>query len=197
MELAQEKGGSCLITTLPLEKYGFAIQGKRDFRDLLRMRYRKPLVRLPSICACGAAFSLDHSQICMRGGFVNLRHNEGEHLWAHTCSKLFNDVEAEPALEPLDDEKMIYKSAITTDEARSDVRVRGFWGNRQNAFFELRYFYPFASSHNSKSLESCFQSIARSRKREYRQRITQVDNASFTPMIMTPTGPWGQRWRSR
>ena len=67
MELAQEKGGSCLITTLPLEKYGFAIQGKRDFRDLLRMRYRKPLVRLPSICACGAAFSLDHSQICMRG----------------------------------------------------------------------------------------------------------------------------------
>ena len=131
MEVAQEKGGSALISTLPLEKFRFAFHGKRDFRDLLRMRYRKPLDRLPYICACGAAFSLDHSQIYKLGGFIHMRHNEGERLWAYTCSKIFKDVEAEPILEPLDDEKMHYKSAITTDDARSDVRVRGFWGNKQ------------------------------------------------------------------
>jgi hypothetical protein len=191
MELAQAKGGSALISTLPLDKLGFAFHGKRDFRDLLRMRYRKPLDRLPCICTCGAAFSLDHSQICKLGGFIHMRHNEGERLWAYTCSKIFKDVEAEPILEPLDDEKMYYKSAITTDDARSDVRVRGFWGNKQNAFFEMRYFYPFASSYNSKSLDSCFKSIAQTRKREYEERIVRVDNGSFTPMIMTTTGSMG------
>ena len=120
-----------------------------------------------------------------------MRHNEGERLWAYTCSKIFKDVEAEPILEPLDDEKMHYKSALTTDDARSDVRVRGFWGNKQNAFFEMRYFYPFASSYNSRSLESCFKSIAQTRKREYEERIVRVDNGSFTPMIMTTTGSMG------
>ena len=40
MDVAQEKGGSCIITTLPLEKYDLAFKSKRDFRDLLRMRYR-------------------------------------------------------------------------------------------------------------------------------------------------------------
>ena len=86
---------------------------------------------------------------------------------------------------------MLYKSAITTDDARSDVRVRGFWGNKQNAFFEMRYFYPFASSYNSRSLESCFKGIAQTRKREYEERIVRVDNGSFTPMIMTTTGSMG------
>ena len=40
MDLAQERGISAILTTLPLEKYGFAIRAKRDYRDLLRMRYR-------------------------------------------------------------------------------------------------------------------------------------------------------------
>ena len=177
--MAQEKGGSCLFTTLPLERFGFAFSGKRDFRDLLRMRYRKPLDRLPTVCACGAVYSLDHSQICKLGGFIHLRHNEAERLWAHTCSKIFNDVEAEPGLEPMEGEKLRYKSAITTDEARSDVRVRGFWGNKQNAFFEMRYFYPFASSYRAKTLQTCFKSIALTRRREYEERIVRVDTGSF------------------
>jgi hypothetical protein len=91
----------------------------------------------------------------------------------------------------MEGEKLRYKSAITTDEARSDVRVRGFWGNKQNAFFEMRYFYPFASSYRAKTLQTCFKSIALTRRREYEERIVRVDNGSFTPMIMTTTGSMG------
>ncbi len=42
-------------------------------------------------------------------------------------------------------------SARTEDDCRSDIvaRVRGFWRDpeQQNAFFEFRVFYPFASSY--------------------------------------------------
>jgi len=152
MDVAQAKGGSCLVTVLPLEKYGFAFRGKRDFDDLIRQRYRKPIRRLPTTCPCGAPFSLDHSQICKLGGFVGMRHDEGKKIWAVANSKVFRDVEVEPQLEQLDDETLDYKTANRDQEARSDVRVRGFYGNQQNAFFDHKVFYPFfALSYSKKS----------------------------------------------
>ena len=47
-------------------------------------------------------------------------------------------------LQELDVEKLKYASANRADDARADVRVRGFWGNLKNAFFIFRVFYPFA-----------------------------------------------------
>ena len=76
IKYASEKGASNILTTLPLEKYGFAIKAKKDFRDLLCLRYRRPVKRLPSSCVCGAKYSLDHSQICKRGGFIHMRHDD-------------------------------------------------------------------------------------------------------------------------
>ena len=77
------------------------------------------------------------------------------------------------------------------DEARSDVRVRGFFVEQQNAFFDFRVFYPFASSHNTKSPAQLFKKIASDKKREYEQRMIEVDNASFIPMIMSSSGMMG------
>ena len=37
-------------------------------------------------------------------------------------------------------------SAIRS-EARGDVRVTGFWGRRQDAFFDVRVFHPNAPSY--------------------------------------------------
>jgi hypothetical protein len=193
MDVAQAKGGSCLVTVLPLEKYGFAFRGKRDFDDLIRQRYRKPIRRLPTTCPCGAPFSLDHSQICKLGGFVGMRHDEGKKIWAVANSKVFRDVEVEPQLEQLDDETLDYKTANRDQEARSDVRVRGFYGNQQNAFFDHKVFYPFALSYSKKSLASCFQNIEKKCRREYEQRINRVDNGSLTPMVMSSTGSMGPR----
>jgi hypothetical protein len=191
MDVAQEKGGSCIITTLPLDKYDLAFKSKRDFRDLLRMRYRKDIPKLPVTCVCGKSFTLDHSQICKRGGFIHMRHDKQKLLFAENCGKVYNDVEVEPELDQIAGEVLDLKTANRSDEARSDVRVGGFWGKKQNAFFEHRVFYPFAKSHLSDSISNNYRTIANKRRNEYLQRITDVDNGSFTPMIMSTSGTMG------
>ena len=50
---AKEKMASSVFTTRPLKKYGFCFPNKRDFRDLIAMRYHREPEGLPSICSCG------------------------------------------------------------------------------------------------------------------------------------------------
>jgi hypothetical protein len=89
MSAAQEKGASPVITTLPLERYGFALS-KQDYQDYLLMRYRWPLSGLPTTCACGKRFSVDHSQICHLGGFVNRRHDDIRDELTEELQKVFS-----------------------------------------------------------------------------------------------------------
>ena len=95
-------------------------------------------------------------------------------------------------LDSLSGEKFKYNSANRSQDAKLDVRVRGFWGNKKDAFFEFRVFYPFASSLAKKSVEASFGHMSKARKREYQERINQVDNGSFTPMILASTGGTGE-----
>jgi len=133
MLTAQEKGASVLVTTLPIKRHGFALT-KNEFRDQVNMRYRWPLPDLPTTCACGSHFSIDHSQICHLGGFINMRHDELRNLLADSVSQVLKDVEIEPRLQPLTGELLLQKTAIRTNDVRSDIRARGFWTEQQNAF---------------------------------------------------------------
>ena len=99
LDVASEKGASAVFSTRPVEEFGFSFRSKRDFRDLLALRYSKSVSSLPVKCACGADYSVDHSQICKKGGFIIHRHNELEVLWAKECKKVFADVALEPHLQ--------------------------------------------------------------------------------------------------
>ena len=66
-----------------------------------------------------------------------------------------------------------------------------FFTKEQNAFFEFRIVYPFALSYLKMTPADLYQHVAHLRKMEYEQRINQVDNGSFTPMIMLSTGGMG------
>ena len=191
IQYASEKGASNILTTLPLEKYGFAIKAKKDFRDLLCLRYRRPVKRLPSSCVCGAKYSLDHSQICKRGGFIHMRHDDPKNCFLLACSQVHRDTQSEPHLEPVSGEQFRHKSAITSDDARSDARVRSFWSRMRNAFFEFRVFYPFARSYSDLEPSAVYKLQANARKREYAQRIRDIEDGDFTPMIMASTGGMG------
>ena len=69
------------------------------------MRYMKPIPNLPQICACGKSYSVDHSQMCGKAGFIHMRHDNQNRLWAERCKECRNDVEIEPLLEPLTGEE--------------------------------------------------------------------------------------------
>ena len=77
------------------------------------------------------------------GGFVTIRHNNLRDFEANLSRKVHNDVELEPALQPLDGEHV---KGISGDEARPDVRARGVWRPGQNAFFDIRVTNPNAQS---------------------------------------------------
>ena len=75
IDLAKEKGASSWLTTLPIKEFGFCLH-KGAFSDALALRYGLPLSRLPSHCACGRSFTVEHALSCSRGGFPIIRHNE-------------------------------------------------------------------------------------------------------------------------
>ena len=75
-KLAMMKGGSSLLTTLPLESKNFSLN-KQKFYDALSLRYRWTPKYLPSVCSCCKRFDVDHAMSCMKGGFgVHRRHDD-------------------------------------------------------------------------------------------------------------------------
>ena len=84
-----------------------------------------------------------------------------------------------------------HRSANTKSDARADIRVRGFWTDSQNAFFHTRVFYPHAPSYRNRNLSSLFKSFESAKKREYAERITQIEHGSFTPLVFSSCGGMG------
>jgi hypothetical protein len=188
---AQEKGSSVVVTTLPLKRFNFALS-KHEFRDQILMRYRWPVPDLPMTCACGSPFTVDHSQICHVGGFINMRHDEVRNLLATEIKEVLKDVEMEPVLTPLTGETLQPQSANSQDDARADIRARGFWNRMQDAFFDVRVFYPHASSYVTRTLPSLYATFEKSKKREYLDRIVHIEQGSFTPLVFSSMGGMGK-----
>eukprot|EP00794_Sanderia_malayensis_P014696 gene14696-biopygen11793 len=189
-DLACMKGASSWLTTLPLSSENFVLN-KREFYDAIHLRFRWPLKFLPSSCPCGKKFDVDHAMSCAKGGFVYQRHDETHDLFAHLMKEVYNDVKVEPHLQPITGESLP-SSANVSLEARLDVSARGFWQRGQLAFFDVRVINPFAKSHMSQKLSTAFSSSEKEKKRQYNQRIIDVEHGSFSPLVFTPYGGCGR-----
>ena len=76
-------------------------------------------------------------------------------LTAKSMTEVYHDVHVE-YLQPVTAEVLAGASSISTDGARLDVAVKGFWGGRhEQAFFDIRVFNPLAKSNNLPIL-SCY-----------------------------------------
>ena len=188
-DLAQMKGASNWLTTLPLKAENFDLS-KREFFDAIAIRYRWNMKHLPERCACGKSFSLDHALSCPKGGFIYQRHNELRDSIAYLISEVKNDVTIEPHLEPLTGEQLP-AGTIQSDGARADISASGFWTRGQRAFFDIKVFNAYAQRYSRQSLRSSFVANEREKKRCYNNRIIQVDKGSFTPLIFSTNGGMG------
>ena len=185
-DLSQMKGASNWLTALPIELENVTLN-KREFADAIALRYRWQLKRLPTVCPCGKPYDVDHAMNCMKGGFINQRHNRVRNLLANVLSEVQKDVAIEPVLMPITGEELP-DAANTADEARLDISARGFWQEGQRAFFDVRVFNPFAPTHLQSSIAKCFDSNEREKKRRYNQRVIQIEHGTFSPLIFTPYG---------
>ena len=79
------------------------------------------------------------------------------------------------------------------DRARLDIAVDGFWGaSRERAYLDVRVFNPFAVSNRRQSLPSVYRAQENEKKRQYSERVREVEHASFTPLVLSATGGWAR-----
>ena len=151
--------------------------------------------RLPEICECGSKFTTEHALSCKKGGFVTLRHNQIRNITAKLLKEVCHDVRIEPHLQKLTGESLVEKMANETDEARLDVSARGFWIAGQMAFFDVRVFNPNAKRYANQELSKAYDINEKEKKKQYNERILQVEHGSFTPLVMSATGGMGREGR--
>ena len=191
MDPSKEKGGSIWLTALPIDTHGFALH-KLAFRDVLSLRYGWAFENTPSHCSCGHPFCVEHALSCSTGEFPSIRHNEVMDITASMLSKVCHGVPREFHLQPLSGETMSHCSAITDRGTRLDIAVYVFWGSRfEKAFLDVSVFNPCARSNRQVSLPSVYRRHEQ-KKRQYEQRVRQVENATFTPLVFSTTRGLGR-----
>ena len=169
-DLARGPGSSSWLTVLPIQEHGFHLH-KGNFRDALSLHYGITPLNTSKTCQCGTSFLVDHAMVCPFGGFPTIRHNEVQYLTASLLTEVSHNFATEPSLQPVTTETFSLTSVNTTNDARLDIKTRGFWSRGQDAYFDVRAFYPNASSYRSLSLKSAYKRHEDAKKQEYGHQI--------------------------
>ena len=191
VEIASEKGASNWLTVIAIDEMGFTLN-KGEFRDILKLKYYWEIADKPSICVCGDAFTVDHAMVCRRGGFIIQRHNELRDLEADMLSMVYNNVEIEPVLQELTGESLP-SGTIRAPDARLEIHARGFWERQRSAIFHVRVCYPNADSYRDLDLKQIYKQHENDKKRLHTQRVMDVEQGRFTPLVFTTTGGMGEK----
>ena len=109
-------------------------------------------------------------------------------------TEVCKDICVEPQLQPLSGEMFNEKIRNKSDQARVDVSARGFWLKGQVAFFDVRVFDTTAKRYVNQELRKSFEVNIKEKKKQYNERILQVEHGSFTPLVMSTMIKMISRW---
>ena len=103
-------------------------------------------------------FTIDHAQSCSTGGFPTIRHSEIRDFTANLMTEVCHDVCVEPPpLQPLSGEQLPHATTNREDNARLDIKARGFWRTpQQRAYFNVRVFNPHSTSYHDIEMTACY-----------------------------------------
>ena len=97
-------------------------------------------------------------------------------------SEVYHNAAIEPHLQPLNGEGFHHKSANTDENSHLDIRARVFWNRGQDAYLDVRVFmHPNAPSSRSMDLPAIYHRHESEKKRQYNQRVKEVERGVFTP----------------
>ena len=102
---------------------------------------------------------------CHMGGIPTIRHNKIRDITATLLTDIYHNVATEPLLQPLTNESFAHRSANTEPNARLDICARGLWSTDQDAFFDVKVFYPNASSNCSMTTAAAYRKHESTKKR--------------------------------
>ena len=191
VEQACDKGASCWLNALPIKEQNLHLI-KEEFRDAISSRYNIPLKTLPTYCACGEKFNESHAMSCKKGGFVSNRHDNIRDLLTICLNKVCTDVQVEPHLIPVSNDNFKYKTANVSKEARLDIKAKAFWRHGETAFFDVRVTHVNSIFYKNLKTEQIIYRHEDAKKREYLERVLEVDHGSFTTLIFGTNGGFGE-----
>ena len=158
---------SSWLSVLPLARSQFDLSAQ-EFRDGLALRYKKPLLSLPSVCdSCGAPFSIEHALDCHFRGLVTCRHNEVQDSFGDLASLVWAPVVKEP---------VVQDGSAGTDTLITDFCAWEVWKPQTKALFDIRVVDCARSPRDVLGL------VEVEKKRKYLQTC-QDQHATFTPLV--------------
>ena len=79
----------------------------------------------------------------------------------------------------------------TNQMNRSSTFVhRAFGPSPRTHFFDVKVFYPFASSYSSKSLPSPYRRHDQQKRREYNQSVREIEHSGFMLLVFPQLTGW-------
>ena len=89
------------------------------------------------------------------------------------CQQSYHDVCVEPPLQALSGEHLSHATANREDNARLDVKVRGFWNTpHQCAFFDVRVFKPKSEPYRNLEMATCYRRHEGEKRRAYKNYVS-------------------------
>ena len=173
---------------MPLKQYHFDLT-KSEFRDGIALRFGWDPEKMPSLCACNEKL---HCGTCAALSERRIHAHERQWTSRFLCelvkwcqawlksNLIFSRCKGKLLL-----------STTTDDDARLDIKATRLWESRFNkTYFDVKIFNPLAKSCPESSSEAYkyHESII---KNKYEQRITEVEKATFCPLVFACTGGAG------
>ena len=99
---------------------------------------------------------------------------------------------------PVTNERFQHRTANTEEGARlskrapSSVKAGDFWRRGQTAFFYVRITHVNTPYNQNKNTSTIFRQHEQAKKREYNERILEVEHGSFTPLVFGTNGGMGE-----
>ena len=155
---------------------------KQEFWDAIKIRYNWSLDGIPSQCIYRASFDVTHALSCKQGGFITLRQNEVRDITSELLDKVCVNVRKGPTLQEVNNEDLS-QGGNKSKETLLDISALNFWTTGQRAFSDVRVFNLFAQRHSKMVIEKFFKANKNERKRSYGNRVLQIENGFFTPLV--------------
>ena len=188
VQQTRDKGASSTwVNAIPIEEHGLPLN-KQEFMDSLCIHYNLPLPNLPSYCACGEIFTVNHMLSCKKGGFIAQTHDTIQDLLTSHISKVCRNVETEPLLQPLNNEVFNLQTTVISREVRLDMKAGGFWTPQVAAFFNVRVTHVNSRSNQGKHTATIFKLQENEKKRKHNQRVIDVEMGTFTLLVFGTNG---------
>ena len=119
-----------------------------------------------------------------------MRHNRVRDLEAELMREVCHDVRIEPELLPIANDTNRTRGNIA-EKARLDVSGVGVWGNYEKTFLDIRVMHPNSPSYINKSLDQVYAHHEKEKKKNYLERVIQIEKGSFTPIVFSTFGGTG------